>query len=154
MPKLIRKRQAAELLGVSAPRIAQLLRSGHLSVVADTGMLSRSEVEEFAQCREGLTPPKAPQTLSNSDLHACKLRQASAGVEVLKAAIAQHDLDARSGKLVPPFMRARGSSHTTSGVWAPQFQAFLLRHPENTPSPQAPAQRPVNGTGPLVGTAI
>ena len=101
-------------------------------MVADTGMLSRSEVEEFAQCREGLTPPKAPQTLSTSDSHACKPRQASARVEAssahredlpppiavsrqrleaLKAAIAQHDLDSRSGKLVSKVEVARAAFH-------------------------------------------
>jgi len=118
MPELIRKRQAAELLGVSAPRISQLLRAGHLSEVAGTGMLSRADVEAFAQCRVGVkaahgeprshiaavetrskraAPPALPATCREGLPSIAESRQR---LEALKAAIAQHDLDARQGKLV------------------------------------------------------
>jgi phage terminase Nu1 subunit (DNA packaging protein) len=121
MPELIRKRQAAELLGVSAPRISQLLRAGHLSEVAGTGMLSRTDVEAFAQCRDGLkgAPSHPRNTITAAELHqrraAPPLSPAESApasqalpsiaesrqlLEALKAAIAQHDLDTRSGKLV------------------------------------------------------
>lgn len=121
MPELIRKRQAAELLGVSAPRISQLLRAGHLSEVAGTGMLSRADVEAFAQCRDGFRstvgPLKSSRTAAEARLRTEALPASPAGLpgdcqalpsisesrqhlEALKAAIAQHDLDTRRGKLV------------------------------------------------------
>jgi len=121
MSELIRKRQAAELLEVSAPRISQLLQAGHLSEVTGTGMLSRADVEEFAQCRNGLkaahghpsgpitsakppgpraTPPVSsavPATLGEGLPSVAESRQR---LEALKASIAQHDLDTRRSKLV------------------------------------------------------
>jgi hypothetical protein len=121
MPELIRKREAAELLGVSAPRISQLLRAGHLSEVAGTGMLSRADVEAFAQCRDSFTstvgPLKSSRTAAAAQLRTPALHASPAGLprdsqalpsiwesrqhlEALKAAIAQHDLDTRRGKLV------------------------------------------------------
>lgn len=121
MPELIRKGQAAELLGVSAPRISQLLRAGHLSEVAGTGMLSRTDVEALAQCRDGLRSavchPKSSRTTAGTQLRTAvppikRAIPASRGeglpsvaesrqrLEALKAAIAQHDLDTRRGKLV------------------------------------------------------
>jgi len=118
MQELIRKRHAAELLGVSAPRISQLLQAGHLSEVAGTGMLSRSDVEALAQSRVGVTaavghsrstitpaepkprraaPPAMPATCQDALPSIAESRQR---LEALKAAIAQHDLDSRRGKLV------------------------------------------------------
>lgn len=119
MPELIRKSQAADLLGVSAPRVSQLLRAGHLSEVAGTGMLSRVEVENFAQSRDGLNPQK-PQPQA-SDLPGKRLRAPRQNdlvsadpegplppiaisrqrLEALRAEIAQHDLDSRNSKLIP-----------------------------------------------------
>jgi hypothetical protein len=130
MTQLIRKGQAAELLGVSAPRVSQLLRAGHLSEVAGTGMLSREEVEQLAQSRDGLPQAKRPQ------VQRARVSPASAprpelprvheipapleeelppiGVsrqrlEALRTAIAQHDLDTRSGKLVSRADMARAA---------------------------------------------
>lgn len=121
MPDLIRKRQAAEVLGVSAPRISQLLRAGHLSEVAGTGMLSRADVEAFAQYRDGLTtaaghpngtitamghqqrraaPPASPVMQAAPSEGLPSIAESRQRLEALKAAIAQHDLDTRSGKLV------------------------------------------------------
>lgn len=121
MPELIRKGEAAELLGVSAPRISQLLRAGHLSEVAGTGMLSRAEVDEFAHSRDGNTtaqghpqPPvraaepqrrRASQSVSSAPPALCSEGFPSIAVsrqrlEALRAEIAQHDLDARNGKFV------------------------------------------------------
>jgi len=121
MPELIRKGQAAEVLGVSAPRISQLLRAGHLSEVAGTGMLLRAEVEQFAECRMGqnaregryqplskaeapeprsiapIEPPLNPSALGEAVPPIAESRKR---LEALRAAIAQHDLDTRSGKLV------------------------------------------------------
>ena len=121
MPELIRKRQAAELLGVSAPRISQLLQAGHLSEVAGTGMLSRADVEAFAQCRDGLKAahghpsgpitstkpprPRATPLVSPAVPATCgeglpSIAESRQRLEALKAAIAEHDLDSRRGKLV------------------------------------------------------
>ena len=121
MPELIRKRQAAELLGVSAPRISQLLQAGHLSEVAGTGMLSRADVEAFAQSRVGVTtavvhprssstaaepqmrraaPPASPAMPVTSRDGLPSIAESRQRLEALKAAIAQHDLDTRRGKLV------------------------------------------------------
>jgi len=121
MPELIRKRQAAELLGVSAPRISQLLRDGHLSEFAGTGMLSRMDVEAFAQCRDGIraapthprstitaaehqqrrsAPPFSPAASTAPSQGLPSIAESRQRLEALKAAIAQHDLDTRSGKLV------------------------------------------------------
>ena len=121
MPELIRKRQAAELLGVSAPRISQLLQAGHLSEVAGTGMLSRADVEAFAQNRVGLTaavvhqrstitasapqprraaPPASPSMPATCPEGLPSIAESRQRLEALKAAIAQHDLDSRRGKLV------------------------------------------------------
>jgi hypothetical protein len=121
MPELIRKGEAAELLGVSAPRISQLLRAGHLSEVAGTGMLSRADVEVFAHSRDGNTtvqghqqPPvraaaplqrRPPPPVSSAPLTLCSEGLPSIAVsrqrlEALRAEIAQHDLDARNGKFV------------------------------------------------------
>jgi hypothetical protein len=121
MPELIRKRQAAELLGVSAPRISQLLQAGHLSEVAGTGMLSRAAVEAFAQCRNDLkashrhpsgpitsakpprpraTPPVSPAVPTTRGAGLPSIAESRQRLEALKAAIAQHDLDTRRGKLV------------------------------------------------------
>ncbi|MEY4073937.1 MAG: hypothetical protein RLZZ631_747 [Cyanobacteriota bacterium] len=121
MLELIRKRQAAELLGVSAPRISQLLQAGHLSEVAGTGMLSRAEVEAFAQCRPGsmaahgeprshiaaVEPrskraalPVSPAMPATSQDCLPSIAESRQRLEALKAAIAQHDLDSRRGKLV------------------------------------------------------
>jgi hypothetical protein len=121
MPELIRKRQAAELLGVSAPRISQLLQAGHLSEVAGTGMLSRADVEALAQSRVGVTAaavhPRSsiktaepqvrraalaasPAMTATSREGLPSIAESRQRLEALKAAIAQHDLDTRSGKLV------------------------------------------------------
>ena len=121
MPELIRKRQAAELLGVSAPRISQLLQAGHLSEVAGTGMLSRADVEAFAQNRVGLTaavvhqkstitaappqprraaPPASPSMPATCPEGLPSIAESRQRLGALKAAIAQHDLDSRRGKLV------------------------------------------------------
>jgi hypothetical protein len=121
MPDLIRKGEAAELLGVSAPRISQLLRASHLSEVAGTGMLSREEVEEIAHSRDGNTtvqghqqPPlraaaplqrRPAQPVSSAPLTLCSEGLPSITVsrqrlEALRAEIAQHALDARNGKFV------------------------------------------------------
>jgi len=118
MPELIRKRQAAELLGVSASRISQLLQAGHLSEVAGTGMLSRADVEVFAQSRVGVTAavghsrstitpaePQSRRAASPAIPATCRdglpsIAESRQRLEALKAAIAQHDLDSRRGKLV------------------------------------------------------
>ena len=117
MPELIRKRQAAEWLGVSAPRISQLLRAGHLSEVAETKMLSRADVEAFAQCRavhshqrSPATAPEPPQRRAPGPVSPAipearreglpSIAESRQRLEALKAAIAQHDLDTRNGKLV------------------------------------------------------
>lgn len=121
IPELIRKRQAAELLGVSAPRISQLLQAGHLSEVAGTGMLSRAEVEAYAQSRVGVTAasahprssiktaepqvrraalPASPAMPATSQDCLPSIAESRQRLEALKAAIAQHDLDTRNGKLV------------------------------------------------------
>lgn len=121
MPELIRKRQAAELLGVSAPRISQLLQAGHLSELAGTGMLSRADVEAFAQSRVGVTtavvhprssitearpqprratPPASPAMPAICQEGPPSIAESRQRLEALKAAIAQHDLDTRNGKLV------------------------------------------------------
>lgn len=121
MQELIRKHQAAELLGVSAPRISQLLRTGHLSEVAGSGMLSRAEVEEFAESRKSIAttqghprpptkaeepPPRRPiPSLPATVPAACSkslpsIAESRQRLEALRAAIAQHDLDTRSGKLI------------------------------------------------------
>jgi len=118
MPELILKRHAAELLGVSAPRISQLLQAGHLSEVAGTGMLLRSDVEALAQSRVGVTSavghsrstitpaePKPRRAAPSAMPATCQDGLPSIGesrqrLEALKAAIAQHDLDSRRGKLV------------------------------------------------------
>lgn len=128
MPELIRKRQAAELLGVSAPRISQLLRAGHLSEVAGTGMLSRADVEAFAQCRVGVKAahgeprshiaaveprskraalPVLPAMPATSQDGLPSIAESRQRLEALKAAIAQHDLDTRRGKLVSREVIAR-----------------------------------------------
>lgn len=121
MPELIRKRQAAELLGVSAPRISQLLQAGHLSEVAGTGMLSRADVEAFAQNRVGLTaavvhqrstitaaapqprraaPPASPSMPATCPEGLPSIAESRQRLEALKAAIAQHDLESRRCKFV------------------------------------------------------
>jgi hypothetical protein len=121
MPELIRKQPAAELLGVSAPRISQLLQAGHLSEVAGTGMLSRADVEAFAQCRHSLkaahghpsspirsakpsrpraTPPVSSAVPATRGEGLPSIAESRQRLEALKAAIAQHDLDTRRGKLV------------------------------------------------------
>jgi hypothetical protein len=121
MSELIRKRQAAELLGVSAPRVSQLLRAGHLAEVAGTGMLLRKEVEQFAQSRDGLVThhvhPRArinPDQLEKAQQAplqadpvslACEesfppIAVSRQRLEALRAEIAQHDLDARNNRLV------------------------------------------------------
>ena len=121
MPELIRKRHAAELLGVSTPRISRLLRAGHLSEVSGTGMLSRSDVEALAQSRVGVTTAvghsrssmttaepqvrRAAPPASSAIPATCRdglpsIAESRQRLEALKAAIAQHDLDSRRGKLV------------------------------------------------------
>jgi len=121
MPELIRKRQAAELLGVSSPRISQLLQAGHLSEVSGTGMLSRAEVEAYAQSRVGVTAasvhprssiktgepqvrraslPASPALPATSQDSLPSIAESRQRLEALKAAIAQHDLDTRRGKLI------------------------------------------------------
>jgi hypothetical protein len=121
MPELIRKGQAAQLLGVSAPRVSQLLQAGHLSEVPGTGMLSRAEVEQFAQSRDGLgvhqvhqrapinakhpersqpAPPRGGADSSSCAVALPPIAVSRQRLEALRAQIAQHDLDARNNKLV------------------------------------------------------
>ncbi|MEI7951589.1 MAG: hypothetical protein WCH37_02770, partial [Synechococcaceae cyanobacterium ELA182] len=89
--------------------------------MAETRMLSRADVEAFAQCREGLSafhshqrspatapePPqrRAPRPVSPAIPEARReglplIAESRQRLEALKAAIAQHDLDTRNGKLV------------------------------------------------------
>lgn len=124
MSRLIRKGQTAELLGVSAPRVSQLLRAGHLREVPGTGMLSKTEVEQFAQSRDDLgshhqlhprarmpaghrdgeRPQRAPAPVDRFCLaiedSLPPIAVSRQRLEALRAEIAQHDLDARQQKLV------------------------------------------------------
>jgi hypothetical protein len=120
MAELIRKGEAAELLGLSAPRISQLLRTGHLSEVVGTGMLLRTEVEAFARNRYGIrehqgnqrsswktakpNPKSALRPVPQCIPTGCSegmpsIAESRQRLEALKAAIAQHDLDARRDKM-------------------------------------------------------
>ena len=51
MEELIRKSEAARLLGISASRVSQLIRCGQLKEIDGSGMLCKEEVEQWLKAR-------------------------------------------------------------------------------------------------------
>ena len=92
MEELIRKGEAARLLGISASRVSQLIRCGQLKEVDGTGMLCRVEVEQWVKAR-ALAANAVDEELPPIAISRQRL-------EAARAAIAQHDLEARRGQFI------------------------------------------------------